>query len=185
MNEQYFGERIKTTPGDEESDQMEKNPVENSDHSTDKPPVLADLVQHTPFGAGTVPTAETTGEPIVHQDPLGETIPFNDPKSEKVPSSVIPAVPGTGSLAALLEPDEAGNFRKRWNEIQGTFVDEPRTAVQQADALVSEVVGKITQVFANEHTMLEGQWKKGNDVSTEDLRKALQHYREFFNRLVV
>jgi len=75
----------------------------------------------------------------------------------------------------------------RWNEIQGRFVDEPRSAVQQADALVSEVIEKITQMFANEHSSLEGQWKQkqGNDVSTEDLRKALQRYRSFFNRLVV
>jgi len=29
------------------------------------------------------------------------------------------------------------------------------------------------------------QWKQGDDVSTEDLRQALQHYRSFFNRLVV
>jgi len=64
-------------------------------------------------------------------------------------------------------------------------VDEPRSAVQQADGLVSEVVEQITQMFASEHSSLEDQWKQGNDVSTEDLRKALQRYRAFFNRLVV
>lgn len=47
------------------------------------------------------------------------------------------------------------------------------------------VIEKITQMFANEHSSLEGQWNQGNDVSTEDLRKALQRYRSFFNRLVV
>ena len=77
------------------------------------------------------------------------------------------------------------HFRTRWNEIQAKFVDDPRTAVQQADALVSEVVDQITQMFATEHSSLEGQWKQGSDVSTEDLRKSLQHYRSFFNRLVV
>jgi hypothetical protein len=75
-------------------------------------------------------------------------------------------------------------LRTRWNEIQGRFVDEPRAAVQLADGLVSEVVEKITQMFTTEHSSLESQWKQGNDVSTEDLRKALQHYRSFFNRLV-
>lgn len=64
-------------------------------------------------------------------------------------------------------------------------MDEPRSTVQQADALVSDVIEKITQMFANEHGALEEQWKEGKDVSTEDLRKALQHYRSFFNRLVV
>jgi Na+/phosphate symporter len=88
------------------------------------------------------------------------------------------------TLAALFTRGESEHFRTRWNEIQGQFVDEPRTAVQQADALVSEVVEKITQMFANEHRSLESQWNQGNDVSTENLRKALQHYRSFFNRLV-
>ena len=90
-----------------------------------------------------------------------------------------------GSLMALLEREESEHFRTRWNEIQGRFVDEPRSAVQQADALVSEVVEKITQMFASEHSSLESQWNQGNDVTTEDLRKALQRYRSFFNRLVV
>jgi hypothetical protein len=88
-------------------------------------------------------------------------------------------------LAALLNQDESEHLRTRWNEIQSKFVDEPRGAVQQADALVSEVIEKITQLFTNEHSSLEGRWKQGNDVSTEELRKALQHYRSFFNRLVV
>jgi hypothetical protein len=65
------------------------------------------------------------------------------------------------------------------------FVDEPRVAVQQADALVTEVLNQVNQIFASEHSTLESQWKQGNDVSTENLRKALQQYRSFFNRLVV
>jgi hypothetical protein len=88
-------------------------------------------------------------------------------------------------MAALLNQEESDHFRTRWNEIQGKFVDEPRTAVQQADALVSEVVENITQMFAKEHSSLEGQWNQGNEVSTEDLRMALQRYRSFFNRLVI
>ena len=51
--------------------------------------------------------------------------------------------------------------------------------------LVSEVIEKITHSFTNEHSSLVNQWNQGNDVSTEDLRKALQRYRSFFNRLVV
>ncbi len=89
------------------------------------------------------------------------------------------------SPAALFNLEESDQFRTRWSEIQGKFVDEPRSAVQQADALVSEVIEKITQMFANEHGSLEGQWNQGNDVSTEELRMALKHYRSFFNRLIL
>jgi hypothetical protein len=96
-----------------------------------------------------------------------------------------PVNTNSGSSVTLLEQEESEQLRTRWNEIQGKFVDEPRVAVQEADALVSEVVDKITQMFANEHASLESQWNHGVNVSTEDLRKALQHYRSFFNRLVV
>ena len=113
-------------------------------------------------------------------DRLVDTLPLGVTTTDD-PSIATSAEPA----AALLEPGESGRLRTRWNEIQGTFVDEPRTAVQQADALVSEVVENITQIFASELSSLKGQWNQGNDFSTEDLRKALQHYRSFFNRLVI
>ena len=62
--------------------------------------------------------------------------------------------------------------------------DQPRAAVEQADALVSQVVTRLTEVFRRERSTLEGQWTKGDHVSTEDLRIALTRYRSFFNRLL-
>ena len=123
--------------------------------------------------------------------PLGETKTEESAESDSIPykaqmSETVNEVAITeANLAALLNRDESEHFRTRWNEIQARFVDEPRSAVQQADTLVTEVVEQITVMFGKEHSSLEEQWKQGNDVSTEDLRKALQHYRSFFNRLVV
>jgi hypothetical protein len=111
---------------------------------------------------------------LIHETPMGETITQEAPIDTNAESS-----------AALLNREESEHFRTRWNEVQGKFVDEPRSAVQQADALVSEVIGQITQMFTKERSLLEGQWNQGNDVSTEDLRKVLKRYRSFFNRLVV
>jgi hypothetical protein len=121
---------------------------------------------------------------IVDVDPLDEAIIDVLPMDEKVIHEAHGDM-NVGSLAALLDHDVSEHLRTRWIEIQGRFVDDPRSAVQQADALVSEAVDKITRMFTNEHGSLESQWKEGNDVSTEDLRMALQHYRAFFNRLVV
>jgi hypothetical protein len=165
----------------EETNHDTNSPMENSDRFVDKVPVLATLIQETPIGSGLVafgPKDETV------EPPLGETIPDNVPEVEAITHSASIST-NAGSSTALLDREESEHLHTRWNEIQGRFVDEPRSAVQQADALVSEVIEKITRVFANEHSSLEGQWKQGNDVSTEDLRKALQHYRSFFNRLVV
>lgn len=157
--------------------------VVNSNPFAYKGPVLATLIQETPMGSGMV-AFEPKDETIIHATPFGETIPDNVPEAEVITQSA-PISTNAGSSTALLDREESEHLHTRWNEIQSRFVDEPRSAVQQADTLVSEVIEKITRMFANKHSSLEAQWKQGNDVSTEDLRKALQRYRSFFNRLVV
>ena len=86
--------------------------------------------------------------------------------------------------AQLLATDELQTLRSRWDSIQTGFVDEPRRAVEQADTLVAEVMQHLAQLFADERNKLESQWSRGDDVSTEDLRVALQRYRSFFDRLL-
>jgi hypothetical protein len=90
----------------------------------------------------------------------------------------------TDEEAALFESPLLDDFKTRWNDVQTSFVDEPRRAVQQADALVSDVIQRIADSFGNERRQLEQQWDRGGDVSTEDLRLALQRYRSFFSRLL-
>ena len=129
---------------------------------------------------------EDTNNLVVNSDPLTDEVLGDVALTHGEPTThETPITTNAGPSAALLNREESEHFRMRWNEIQGMFVDEPLTAVQQADVLVSEVIEQITQMFANEHSSLEGQWTQGNDVSTEDLRMALQRYRSFFNRLVV
>ena len=141
-----------------------------------------------------IPYKAPVDETILYMAPVVETIPYKAPVVETIPykapmgETITHEAPiGTiaASSAALLNHEQSEHFRTRWNEIQGKFVDEPRSAVQQADALVTEVIEQIAQMFDNEHSSLEGQWNQGNEVSTEDLRKALKCYRSFFNRLVV
>jgi hypothetical protein len=89
-----------------------------------------------------------------------------------------------GELEPLLGTDEASGFRSRWESIQTAFVDSPRQAVEDADGLVAELMQRLAQTFTAERETLEGQWSRGDDVSTEDLRVALQRYRSFFERLL-
>jgi hypothetical protein len=86
--------------------------------------------------------------------------------------------------STLFPENEANDFRTRWTDIQTGFVDEPRRAVEQADALVAEVIKRLANSFAEERSKLEGQWGRGDDVSTEDLRLSLRRYRSFFDRLL-
>ena len=86
--------------------------------------------------------------------------------------------------AMLFRGDEADKLRSEWTEIQGAFVDAPRDAVQRADALVANTMKRIAEVFSGERNNLEQQWDRGDNVTTEDLRVALQRYRAFFDRLL-
>jgi hypothetical protein len=91
---------------------------------------------------------------------------------------------GADRLEPLLDAGEAGDFRGRWESIQTSFVDEPREAVQRADALVAELMQRLAQTFARERETLEQQWAGGGEAGTEELRIALQRYRSFFQRLL-
>ena len=84
----------------------------------------------------------------------------------------------------LFPNDELDNLRTHWKEIQTNFVDEPRKAVEQADGLVASAMKRLAEIFAEERSNLEKQWDRGESVSTEDLRVALQRYRSFFHRLL-
>ena len=107
-------------------------------------------------------------------------IPAPEPTANRPVESPAPAEPN----APLFHDDEGRGFRARWEGIQTGFVDEPRTAVEQADALVQEMMKRLTDVFAEERGGLEKHWGRGENVSTEDLRIALKRYRSFFERLL-
>ena len=84
----------------------------------------------------------------------------------------------------LLDSDESEQYRGRWQSIQSNFVDEPEQSVQEADELVKKLMQQLTQSFQAQRQTLESQFKEQDEVSTEDLRVALQRYRSFFERLL-
>ena len=125
-----------------------------------------------------LPTADLASTDIPQKQPDG-------PKLVKVQE------PGTlHKVAEVSEPmplfseSEMGDFRSQWSKVQTGFVDEPRQTVEEADKLVAAVMQRLAEGFANERSGLEKQWDRGDDVSTEDLRVALQRYRSFFDRLL-
>jgi hypothetical protein len=80
--------------------------------------------------------------------------------------------------------NQVTSHREKWRDIQANFVDQPREAVRDADTLVAEIIQTLTTSFADQRQGLEEKWSRGSEVSTEDLRKALQQYRSFFERLL-
>jgi len=90
----------------------------------------------------------------------------------------------TDERTALFSQEETRNLRAQWDSIQVGFVDEPRQAVERADTLVAGAMKRLAEMFADERARLEKQWDRGDGVSTEELRVALQRYRSFFGRLL-
>ena len=84
----------------------------------------------------------------------------------------------------LFSQQESKDFFAKWDALQVGFIDEPRRAVEQADNLVAGAMKRLAEVFAEERARLEGQWDRGDNVSTEDLRVAMRRYRSFFRRLL-
>jgi hypothetical protein len=93
-------------------------------------------------------------------------------------------VPRPNANRPLFPEQVANDFRSKWDRIQTSFVDEPRTDVQQADELVAQAIKRLAESFAEERNRLESQWDRGDQVNTEDLRVSLQTYRSFFQRLL-
>ena len=87
----------------------------------------------------------------------------------------------TTGQTPLFNSNETEDMRTRWQQIQGSFVDEPRHAVEQADDLVAQAIKRLAEMFADERSKLEADWSRGEEVSTEDLRQALLESRETYN----
>jgi hypothetical protein len=80
----------------------------------------------------------------------------------------------TAERVGLLN-DPAG-LREQWQQVQGTFVDDPRRAVEEASVLVNRTLQEIHE------NVSRGQVE--DPTSTEELRVSFQRYREFFQRLL-
>ncbi|HWL96758.1 MAG TPA: hypothetical protein VNP20_05390 [Nocardioidaceae bacterium] len=109
-------------------------------------------------------------------DPAAST-----PQEPETPAASAPDAATAGG--PLVPEDAAMDFRSRWEAVQQGFVDDPRTAVTDADRLVGDVLARLSRTFEEQHHDLERQWSDG-EPSTEDMRTALQRYRTFFDRLL-
>ncbi|SNT28966.1 hypothetical protein SAMN05443665_102264 [Actinomadura meyerae] len=102
-----------------------------------------------------------------------------------------------------LDPGKREQYHEQWVRVQERFVDTPAAAVEQADGLVTIVMGERgypTQGFEDkaahlsvEHGRTLEHYRRAhaisgkaasNEASTEDLRQAMVHYRALFEELL-
>jgi len=157
----------------------------------DGQPEDTELDESTGPDRAAAPAGPLAGQ--VHEgDPLAGQVQEGDPLVERTGEDGAP-VERTGGDAPLVEEvhrpaglgsaDDQERFVARWQEIQAGFVDEPRRAVQDADALVVDMMDRLARMLASEREQLESLGETGK-VSTEDLRQGLRRYRSLFERLL-
>jgi hypothetical protein len=133
-------------------------------------------------------TPETVRAGESHREPdetlVGDEAPIEQGPAREARAQTAAAAAIADRPTPLFPDTDAGDFRRRWTEVQTSFVDEPRHAVQQADELVAGLMKRLAETFASERANLEHQWDRGEDVTTEDLRLVMQRYRSFFDRLL-
>jgi hypothetical protein len=174
MNDQYLPEHVNT---------FEENHYQPEQVSTSENNRFDDKPLETPLAAAE-PVQEASS-PDVKTEPWKQTFaPVSTFASDPTPEPAAQVVVTAAPPEMLFDSEQTRNFRARWNEVQAKFVDEPGCSVREADVLVADVMAQITQIFADQRHTLESQWSADNS-STEDLRQVLQHYRAFFNRLLI
>jgi hypothetical protein len=106
------------------------------------------------------------------------------------------------TITALSKAD-AQRFQQAWRVVQGRFVDDPKGAVVEADHMVYELMAKrgypmgdFEQRAADisvDHPNVVSNYRAARaiamrdergEASTEELRRALVHYRELFQELL-
>jgi hypothetical protein len=92
-------------------------------------------------------------------------------------------------------------FAERWQLVQSKFVDDPKGSLPRADNLVSELMAARGYPMADfeqraadisvDHPIVVQNYRAAHDIalrpegaSTEDLRKAMVHYRALFDELL-
>jgi hypothetical protein len=140
--------------------------------------VSADSVSRDPPVSGPAPSG------IGRQPPKPTSASTFASESAASQTTVAGAQTNGRNESPLFAENELRDFRARWDQVQTSFVDEPRHAVEQADTLVATVVKHIAEQFAEERSKLEKQWDRGDNVSTEELRQGFKRYRAFFDRLL-
>ncbi|MFF6782735.1 hypothetical protein [Streptomyces sp. NPDC012510] len=96
---------------------------------------------------------------------------------------------GTTAGASLLPHDECDKLSLRLHDAVGGFVDEPRSAVEEADHVLEDVAARFAEAVTQRRRTLRASWHTTADdraasTDTEQLRLALRDYRELTERLL-
>jgi len=102
-----------------------------------------------------------------------------------------------------LDPRDRDKYRARWQDVLAKFVDDPDAAVQDADGLIQDVMRRRgypvddfdtrASDLSVDHPDVVENYRAAHGIAvardrgkagTDELRRAVQHYRALFDALV-
>ncbi|MCZ4125310.1 hypothetical protein [Streptomyces sp. H39-S7] len=76
-------------------------------------------------------------------------------------------------------------LEERLQHAMGSFVDEPRKSVEEADAVLEQAAKQLTEKLEERRRTLRSTWQNDDTkADTEELRVALTHYRDLTQQLL-
>ncbi len=127
---------------------------------------------------GSVPSAAGSTAQDGHRPPV-------EPAS--APTAAAAQDAALGATGGMLDEEQVRRLTAQWRAAQTGFVDDPREAVEQADALVGQAVRLVTDSLDGRRRRLRGSDGRAPDqegVPTEELRLAMREYRTLLDRLL-
>ena len=83
---------------------------------------------------------------------------------------------------SLVDRGSMSEFERRWNAVQGDFVEDPRRAVGEAGSLLAELLEQIGKNLRQRRTEMDGS--RSGEPDTEGLRQELRRYRAVMQRML-
>jgi len=96
------------------------------------------------------------------------------------PHMAMPAARPSGPV--LIDGATMSDFERRWESVQGEFVDDPRRAVAQAGSLVSDLLERMRSNLSKRGSELDREGS--GDPDTEAMRIELRQYKSVFRALL-
>ncbi|MER7283005.1 hypothetical protein ABT369_52120 [Dactylosporangium sp. NPDC000244] len=94
------------------------------------------------------------------------------------------AAPGAGTRETpIWDSARAEEIRRRWHDLQTSFVENPARSVGEARQLVDEAVEGLTASVRGREEQLERAGARSSD-STEGMRDAVLQYHHLLDRLL-
>jgi hypothetical protein len=99
------------------------------------------------------------------------------------PVAPVPTAPVAQDTGPLWPPEVVQDLQLRWREVQWRFVDDPRAAADEAQALVTEALDRFASTVATRKGELDG-WRDTDGADTERMLMVVRRYRDLLDRLL-